>query len=65
MRVQSIQILGAELDMYQSKGADVTIKPRLHDIDQFAFERAEETIRDGETATIKALPEIRKKLSLK
>lgn len=63
--IQSIQILGEELDKYQSSHADVTIKPRLHNIDQFAFDRAKQTIRDGEDATEKALPEIRKKLGLR
>ena len=64
MFVQSIQILGEELDNYQSKQADVMIKPRLHNIDQFAFDRAKQAIRDGEDATEKAIPEIRKKLGI-
>ena len=65
MFIQSIQILGEELDAYQAKEADVVIKPKLHNIDQFAFDRGKEAIRDGEAATRAAIPEIRKKLRLK
>lgn len=62
--IQSIQILGEELDTYQSKEADVIIKPKLHGIDQFAFHRAKQAIADGEEAAEKAIREIRKKLRL-
>lgn len=62
--IQSIQILGEELDSYQSRQADVIIKPKLHDIDQFAFHRSKQIIADGEEAARKAIPEIRKKLGL-
>jgi len=64
MFIQSIQILGEELDTYQSKQADVIIKPKLHNIDQFAFDRAEQIIADGEEAARKAIPEIRKKIKV-
>jgi NTE family protein len=64
MFIQSIQILGEELDNYQSMQADVIIKPRLHGIDQFAFDRASQAIRDGEEVTEKALPLIRKELGM-
>lgn len=64
MFIQSIQILGEELDAYQSKQADVIIKPKLHNIDQFAFNRAKTAIRDGEEAAKEAIPKIRKKLKL-
>jgi len=62
--IQSIQILGEELDHYQSKQADVIIKPRLHGIDQFAFHRARQAMADGEDAAQKAILKIRKKLNL-
>lgn len=61
---QSIQILGEELDCYQSKQADVIIKPKLQGIDQFAFHRAKQSIADGEEAARGAIPLIRKKLKL-
>ncbi|MFH1381062.1 MAG: patatin-like phospholipase family protein [Candidatus Omnitrophota bacterium] len=64
MFIQSIQILGEELDTYQSMQADVIIKPKLHDIDQFGFHHAKRAIKDGEEAAKKAIPEIRKKLKL-
>ncbi|MBL7158706.1 MAG: patatin-like phospholipase family protein [Candidatus Omnitrophica bacterium] len=63
--IQSIQILGEELDRYQTMRADVIIKPALVDLDQFAFDRGAEAISDGERAAEKALPEIKKKLGLK
>lgn len=64
MLIQSIQILGEELDTYQSMQADIVIKPKLHNIDQFAFDKAKEAIRDGEDATRQVIPAIRKKLGL-
>ena len=63
--IQSIQILGEELDRYQTLPANIVIKPSLKDLDQFAFHRAKEAISDGEKAAEKLLPEIKKKLSLK
>ena len=63
--IQSIQILGEELDRYQTMNADVIIKPALIDLDQFGFDRAKEAITDGEKAAEEALPEIKKKLGLK
>ncbi|OGW75739.1 MAG: hypothetical protein A2Z72_02460 [Omnitrophica bacterium RBG_13_46_9] len=64
MFMQSIQLLGTELDRYQSMQADVIIKPKLLNLDQFAFHRAREAIRDGEEAAKNVIPEIRKKLQL-
>jgi len=64
MFIQSIQIIGKELDTYQSTQADVVIRPRLEDIDQLAFDRAREAIRDGEEAARAAMPQIRKALKL-
>jgi NTE family protein len=62
--IQSVQILGEELDNYQSKQADVIIKPKLIEIDQFAFHRSKQAMVDGEEAAQNAVPEIRKKLKL-
>ena len=64
MFIQSIQILGEELDHYQSMQADIVIKPKLHNIDQFAFNFAKEALNDGKVAAKKAIPQIRKKLRL-
>lgn len=62
--IQSIQILGEELDTYQSMQADVIIKPKLYNIDQLAFDKSTQTIRDGEDAAKAAIPKIRKTLNL-
>jgi len=62
MFMQSIQILGKELDNYQSKEADVIIEPALFNIDQFAFNQAKRIIDDAVKATERAMPEIRKKM---
>lgn len=64
MFIQSIQILGEELDSYQAMQADVIIKPKLHNIDQFAFEQVKVALADGEAAAQAAIPEIRKKFKL-
>ena len=64
MFIQSIQILGEELDSYQSMQADVIIKPKLLNIDQFAFHRAKRAMQDGEEAAKAAIPKIKKKLRL-
>jgi len=62
MFIQSIQIMGKELDSYQSMQADVIISPKLHDIDQFAFDQAKRAISDGEEAAKDAIPQIKKLL---
>jgi len=64
MFIQSIQILGEELDNYQSMQADIVIKPKLRDIDQFAFHHAKRAMLDGEAATQKVIPQLKKKLKL-
>lgn len=63
--VQSIQIMGEELNMYQSSKANVVIKPILKDVDQFSFEEAVDIIRQGEMAAIKKMTVLRTKLRLK
>ncbi|MBN1353926.1 MAG: patatin-like phospholipase family protein [Candidatus Omnitrophica bacterium] len=62
MFIQSIQIMGEELDEYQSMQADIIIKPKLTNIDQLAFNRAKEAIREGEAAARKSINAIRKKV---
>jgi len=44
--------------------ADIIIKPKLYNIDQLAFDKSTQAIRDGEDAAKAAIPEIRKKLNL-
>ena len=61
--VQSVQIMGEELNSYQSRLADLTIKPKLVNIDQFDFNRAKEIITQGELAAEKAMRKIKKKMS--
>jgi NTE family protein len=58
--VQSVQIMGEELNSYQSRLADLTIKPKLINIDQFDFNRAKEIITQGERATEKKMKVIKK-----
>jgi len=48
--VQAVQIMGEELNTYQSKAADITIKAELKDIDQFDFHKAAVIIKEGERA---------------
>ncbi len=63
--VQSIQIMGEELNMYQSYRADVVVKPELKDIDQFDFGKAREIIDQGVESSRKVMPNLRKKLRLR
>ena len=65
MFIQSIQILGEELDRYQSMQADVIIRPKLVGIDQVSFDKAKDAIADGEEAAQKAIPKIRRKLGIR
>ena len=60
--VQSVQIMGEELNHFQSKAADIAIKPVLKDIDQFDFEKAPFIISQGELAAAEKTGEIRRKL---
>lgn len=56
--IQSVQIMGEELNHYQSQAADIVIKPELPDIDQFDFGMAGVIIKHGETAAENSLNEI-------
>ncbi|MFH1837499.1 MAG: patatin-like phospholipase family protein [Candidatus Omnitrophota bacterium] len=60
--IQSVQIMGEELNSYQSKIADILIKPRLKNVDQFDFDKAKEIIIDGETEMEKNMAALEKKL---
>ncbi|KJJ83700.1 esterase of the alpha-beta hydrolase superfamily [Candidatus Omnitrophus magneticus] len=61
--VQSIQIMGEELNSYQTEDADIVIKPRLKNIDQFDFDKADFIIKQGELAAIEQLSVLRRRLS--
>lgn len=65
MWVQAVQIMGVELDRYQSMQADVIIEPKMNDIDQLAFDRAKDAIKEGEAAAKKSMPRIKKLLNLR
>ena len=62
--IQSIQIMGEELNIYQSRRANVVIRPVLHDVDQFGFERTPYVISQGELAAEKAMHTLKRKLLL-
>ncbi len=53
--VQSVQIMGDELNAYQAKAADVVIKPELGDIDQFDFGKSGIIVGQGEMAAEKKM----------
>jgi len=54
---QSIQIIGNELNRFQSKEADYAVRVHMsEEIDQMAFDRAGEIIKAGETACEEAMP---------
>jgi NTE family protein len=62
--LQTFQITGEELNKYQSGIADILIKPKLGDIDQFTFNRSKEAIRIGEAAAEEKMGEIKSILEI-
>jgi NTE family protein len=64
MILQSFQIMGEELNQYQSKGADFTIKVDLGNLDQGSFDRAHEAMMKGAAAAMEKMPELKKDLGL-
>lgn len=60
--IQFIQIMGEELNSYQAKVSDIAIKPELHDVDQFGFDKARIIIDSGEVAAEKEIGKLKRKL---
>lgn len=65
MILQSFQIMGEELNSYQTLESDVSIKVDLGDIDQISFNRAEEAITIGAEAAKSKIAQIKKDLRIK
>jgi len=65
MILQSFQIMGEELNMYQANEADVVIKVNLGDIDQTAFNRGREAMIKGLEAADSKIGLIKKDLRIK
>ena len=63
--IQSVQIMGEELNDYQAKLANVVIKPEIGNLDQFDFSRAKFIIEQGEIAVEKNISDIRRGLCLR
>jgi len=62
LMIQSIQIMGEELDKYQSTKADVVVEPDLRGISQLDFNKAREIINSGEIATEKVIGKLKRAL---
>ncbi|MFH1664649.1 MAG: patatin-like phospholipase family protein [Candidatus Omnitrophota bacterium] len=60
--IQSVQIMGDELNSYQSRRADIVIVPVLRNIDQFDFDQAPMIIQKGELAAEEAMKALKRKL---
>lgn len=60
--IQSVQIMGEELNTYQAETADMAIKPELENIDQFDFDKARHIIKQGELAAREKIEKLKKKL---
>lgn len=60
--IQSVQIMGEELNSYQSSIANLAVKPKLKDVDQFDFDKAKEIIHDGEDAMNGMITTLQKKI---
>jgi NTE family protein len=65
MLLQSFQIMGEELNQYQSSMADIVIRPLLGDIDQAGFHRSQEAVRLGELAAESKIQEIKERLGMR
>jgi NTE family protein len=63
--VQSVQIMGEELNAYQSGRADFIIKPELKNIDQFDFDKAGYIIKMGEVATEEVIGKLKSRMMWK
>ena len=64
MMLQSFQIMGEELNKYQSLEANCVIKVDLGDLDQGSFHRAEEAMTKGANAAMEKIGQIKKDLGL-
>jgi len=64
MILQSFQIMGHELNKWQAKEADTVIEVDLGDLDQAAFDRARDAIREGFRAAESKIHKIKKDLGL-
>jgi NTE family protein len=63
MLLQSFQIMGEELNRYQSRISDTLIKVELGDMDQAGFHRSREAIAKGEKAAEDKVEQIKRMLS--
>jgi NTE family protein len=64
MILQSFQIMGEELNQYQSKASDFTIKVELGNLDQASFDRAHEAMMKGAAIAMEKMPALMKDLGL-
>jgi NTE family protein len=64
MILQSFQVMGHELNKWQSREADTVIEVDLGDLDQAAFDRAREAIREGFQAAEAKIGKIKKDLGI-
>lgn len=64
MILQSFQITGEELNKYQSREADHSIRVDLGDLDQASFDRGQEAIYKGTLAAEMKIEEIKKDLGI-
>lgn len=58
--IQSVQVMGEELNSYQAKAADIVVKPELKNVDQFDFDKVELIIEQGELVTFENARKLRK-----
>jgi NTE family protein len=63
--LQMYQIMGDQLNQYQSQDADIIIRPDLVAIDQLAFGKAGIAIESGERAAMEKLSDVKKILGVR
>ncbi len=62
---KTIDVMSKEITRHRTENSDILITPDLRDLSPTDFSRTEETIRRGEVAAKKALPQIKSLLSKK
>lgn len=65
LMIQSVQIMGEELDKYQSLPANAVIEPNLKDFNQLDFHEGAAIMKSGEEAAGKILKKIKRALGVR
>jgi len=57
--IQSFQIMGQRLNVYETRKADIVLRPELGEINQTEFNKAEEIIREGQVVAERSVRRVK------